>query len=316
MEASPKLSNELKLAVMIPCFNEEVTVSKVVNDFRKALPNAVIYVFDNNSTDRTAQLARAAGALVIKEPRQGKGYVVQKMFSEVEADIYVMVDGDDTYPADAVQRLIAPILNNQADMVVGSRFQKFEKNAFRPFHEFGNWLVRTLVNLIFNANLTDILSGYRAFNRSIVKGLPIVSQGFEVETEMVMQALYYRYKIIEIPVEYRARPPGSYSKLNTIKDGVLVLKTLINVAKTYKPLLVFFSLGAVFAGSGLILGLIPIWEFIQTGKVQRFPTAILATGLVLISIICWVTGIILDSINYRFLEVQKLLAAKNQNDRK
>lgn len=301
---------KLSIAILIPCYNEELTIGKVIDDFMRELPEAKVYVFDNNSKDKTAQIALEKGAFVVKEKRQGKGFVVSSMFQKVEADIYVMVDGDDTYPAEFVHKLINPILSQDADMTVGTRLQKFTSNSFRPLHVFGNNLVMGLVNLIFQSQLSDIMSGYRAFNRSIVKNLPLVSRGFEVETQMVIQSLYYNYKIQEVEIHYRERPEGSFSKLNTFRDGFRVLLTIFNIAKAYRPLLFFGTFGIVFFILGLGLGSIPVIEFFQTGLVTHLPTALLATGLVIVSILFFAIGLILDSINYRLKEIYHMTKEK------
>jgi len=295
--------NDSRIAVLIPCYNEAITIGKVIDDFRRELPKADIYVFDNNSTDQTAEIARERNAIVIKEKRQGKGFVIASMFKKVEADIYVMVDGDDTYPADAVHKLIEPIVCEEADMTVGTRLHKSASGAFKPLNLFGNYLVVKLVNSIFESRLSDIMSGYRAFNRDFVKNIPLISRGFEVETQLVIQSLYYQFKIQEIEVELRERPEGSESKLNTFRDGFKVLLTIVNIAKAYRPLFFFGLLGSLFLLSGLICGGIPVAEFLRTGLVTHFPTAILATGLVMVSMIFYAIGLILDSVNYRIKEI-------------
>jgi glycosyltransferase involved in cell wall biosynthesis len=294
---------DCRIAVLIPCYNEERTIGKVIDDFRRELPDACIYVFDNNSTDRSAEIARERNAIVIKEKRQGKGFVVVSMFKKIDADIYVMVDGDDTYPAEAVHRLIAPVLEEEADMTVGARLNRPAAKAFKPLNLFGNYLVVKLVNLIFDSRLTDIMSGYRVFNRDFVKNIPLLSKGFEVETQLVIQSLHYHYKTMEIDIELRERPEGSESKLNTFSDGSRVLLTIVNIAKAYRPLLFYGLWGLFFLVAGLVFGAIPIVEFIRTGLVTHFPTAILATGLVLVSMVFFAIGLILDSINYRIKEI-------------
>lgn len=298
---------DLKIAVLVPCYNEEITIGKVIDDFKKELPQAIIYVFDNNSTDRSAAIAKERGAIVYKEPKQGKGFVIVSMFEKIEADLYVMVDGDDTYPAEAVHALIAPVLNQEADMTVGSRLAKFKDKAFKPLNLFGNFMVASLVNRIFSSRLKDIMSGYRVFNREFVKNIPLDSKGFEVETHLVIQSLYYQYKILEIDVELRQRPEGSTSKLNTISDGMRVLLTIINIAKAYRPLFFFGSVGTLNLLLGIGLGLIPIVEFVKTGLVTHFPTAILAVGLVLSAMIFYAIGLILDTINFRMRELIQIL---------
>ncbi len=295
------------MAVLIPCYNEEITIGKVIEDFRRELPDADIYVFDNNSTDRTAEIAEEKDAIVIKEKRQGKGFVIASMFRKVEADLFIMVDGDDTYPAETVHSLIKPVLDEEADMTVGTRLRNPASEAFKPLNLLGNYLVVKLVNSIFDSNLTDIMSGYRVFNRDFVKNIPLISKGFEVETQLVIQSLYYQFKIQEVDIELRERPKGSESKLHTIRDGARVLLTIANIAKAYRPLFFFGIAGFFTLLCGIGLGAIPIVEFFQTGLITHFPTAILATGLVLVSMILFTIGLILDSINYRFKEVTQIL---------
>lgn len=225
------------------------------------------------------------------------------MFSKVDADIYVMVDGDDTYPAEAAHKLIAPIVDQSADMTVGTRLENFSSKAFRPLHVFGNNLVISLVNHLFGSNLTDIMSGYRAFNRDLVKNLPLTSKGFEVETQMVIQSLYYDFKIKEVDIEYRERPEGSFSKLNTFRDGFKVLLTIFNIAKAYRPFLFFGSISIVLTLLGLSLGSVPIIEFFKTGYITHLPTAVLATGLMIVAMLFFAIGVILDTINFRLKEI-------------
>jgi glycosyltransferase involved in cell wall biosynthesis len=296
-----------RIAVLIPCYNEEITIGKVIEDFRRELPGANIYVFDNNSTDRTAEIAEEKDVIVIKEKRQGKGFVIASMFRKVEADLFIMVDGDDTYPADAVHSLIKPVLDEEADMTVGTRLRNPASEAFKPLNLLGNYLVVKLVNNIFDSNLTDIMSGYRVFNRDFVKNIPLISKGFEVETQLVIQSLYYQFKIQEVDIELRERPEGSESKLHTVRDGARVLLTIANIAKAYRPLFFFGIAGIFVLLCGIGLGAIPIVEFFQTGLISHFPTALLATGLVLVSMILFAIGLILDSINYRFKEITQIL---------
>jgi glycosyltransferase involved in cell wall biosynthesis len=297
-----------KIAVLIPCFNEEATVAKVVRDFRRELPGAEIHVFNNRSQDATARVASENGAVVTHVPRKGKGFAVADMFRCVRADAYVMVDGDDTYPADRVHDLLAPLFEGRADMVVGTRLQKHAEKSFRPLHVAGNRLVRDLVNWIFKARLTDILSGYRAFGRRLFDGLPIVSSGFEVETEMTVNALYYRYEIVEVPILYGERPEGSVSKLRTFHDGARVLWKLFSLFRAFKPLTFFGAAAAVLFLVGLVAGYGPIADYAATGEVARFPRAILATGLVLLSAGCAFMGVLLHAFNWRLLEIHNLLA--------
>ncbi len=306
METSPRI------AVLIPCHDEEATVGKVVDDFRAQLPDAAIYVFDNCSTDRTAEIAREHGAFVIKEPRKGKGYVIESMFDKVDADYYVMTDGDDTYPADCVGQLLEPVLAGDADMAVGARLAEFENKSFRPLHVAGNGLVRGLINRIFGAKLTDIMSGYRAFSRKVIERIPIVSSGFEVETELTVHLLYYRLKIVEVQVPYSVRPEGSVSKLRTFRDGFRVLWKLFNLARAFKPLTVFGSISIVLLVLGILAGIPPVAEYVSAQYVQRVPLAILATGLMLMSAGCFFLGLILHAMNWRFKELHNVMIRRKK----
>ena len=295
------------IAVLIPCFNEEITIEKVVSDFRRELPDAAIYVYDNNSTDETAKIAAAAGAEVGFESKRGKGNVIRTMFREVTADIYVMVDGDDTYPAGRVHDLIAPVAQGKADMTVGTRVTEHEERAFPKFHKFGNEFVRRTINAFFGTNLRDILSGYRCFNERFVKSIPVLSTGFEVETELTLEAIDKRFTIQEIPVKYSNRPEGSHSKLNTFLDGFLVVKSIYWIFKDYRPLRFFFLVGLLALLFGIGLGMIPIREFIATGMMTHPSTAVLATGLVLVSLLSFATGLMLDTVNRRYKEQYQLI---------
>ncbi|MCJ7594951.1 MAG: glycosyltransferase family 2 protein [Desulfobacterales bacterium] len=303
-----------RTAVLIPCFNEERTIEKVVRDFQRELPGATIYVYDNNSSDRTVVIARSAGAVVRHEKRQGKGWVISSMFEQVEADLYLLVDGDDTYPAEKAHEILGPLLEGKADMVVGTRLEDFSDKSFRPFHLFGNRMIVRLVNMLFKSNLKDIMSGYRAINADFVKKVPVISKGFEVETQMTLQALFYDFVIAEVPVPYRRRPEGSYSKLNTFSDGIRTILTIFDIFKAYRPLLFFFIIGAVLACAGLLIGSVPVLEFFQTGKITHFPSALLASGIVIISVICVSMGIILDAINHRLRELMRIINV-NRHDR-
>jgi glycosyltransferase involved in cell wall biosynthesis len=298
---------EAKIAVLIPCFQEEQTIGKVVSDFRQALPQADIYVFDNNCTDRTAENARAAGAIVWREKRQGKGYVVATMLEKVNADICVMVDGDDTYDAKAVNLLLAPILSGDADMTVACRLQSHEVSAFRNFHILGNRLVCGIINWMFKSNISDIFSGYRAFTREAAKLIPITAVGFDVETELTLQALYRGLVIKEVQAAYGARPDGSYSKLQTGSDGMLVLLKLFLVIKSYKPLTFFGGLAILLMVAGLAVGFRPVFEYAFEQSVHAIPSAILASSLVILSCFSLGLGLILNSVNLRLLEVEKLI---------
>ncbi len=284
-----------KIAVLVPCYNEELTVEKVVSDFKKELPDADIYVYDNNSKDRTSELALKAGAIVRKETAQGKGNVVRSMFQDIDADIYVMVDGDDTYPADEVHGLIEAVREG-ADMVIGDRLSNgtYASENKRGFHNLGNNLVRLLINKIFDNDINDIMTGYRAFSKKFVKTNAIMSPGFQIETELTITTLVYRYKVKEIPITYRDRPKGSESKLNTFSDGFKVLMTLFDLYKDYKPLFFFGMFALVFLIVGVLVGIPVIVEFFKYSYVYKIPSAILATGLVTISFLLMMLGLILD----------------------
>ena len=284
-----------KIAVLVPCYNEELTVEKVVSDFKKELPDADIYVYDNNSKDRTSELALKAGAIVRKETSQGKGNVVRSMFQDIDADIYVMVDGDDTYPADEVHGLIEAVREG-ADMVIGDRLSNgtYASENKRGFHNLGNNLVRLLINKIFDNDINDIMTGYRAFSKKFVKTNAIMSPGFQIETELTITTLVYRYKVKEIPITYRDRPKGSESKLNTFSDGFKVLMTLFDLYKDYKPLFFFGMFALVFLIVGVLVGIPVIVEFFKYSYVYKIPSAILATGLVTISFLLMMLGLILD----------------------
>ena len=283
-----------KIAVLIPCYNEELTIKKVVGDFKKELPDADIYVYDNNSSDNTAKIAKKAGAIVVPEFNQGKGNVVRSMFRDLDADIYVMVDGDDTYPADEVNKLIQEVENGY-DMVIGDRLSStyYQENK-RPFHNFGNDLVRWLINKIFNNNIKDIMTGYRAFSKRFVKTIPIMSPGFQVETELTVLALEYRYNIKSVPIQYRDRPKGSVSKLNTIQDGIKVLLMLFDLAKDYRPLWFFSLVSLLFFVFGLLVGIPVLKEFGITHYINKLPSAVLASSLMVIAFLLIALGLVLD----------------------
>src|SRR2546426_167488 len=307
-----------RIAILIPCYNEELTIADVVRQFRAQLPDAVIYVFDNNSSDRSAEEAVRAGAIVRRECRQGKGYVVQSMFQQVEADIYVMVDGDRTYPAAEVRELIAPIVNREADMVVGSRLHHHARSQFRPLNRFGNALFQLVLNWLFHARLTDILSGYRAFSRRFVKEVPLFAGGFEIETELTIKALQRGYRIVEVPTNLGRRPEGSYSKIRWAQDGILILNTILTLFRDYKPLTFFGLAGLAFMMGGLLPGAIVVLDFLRTGLVLRLPLAVLAVGLVLSGMLLVVAGLIVHTIVRRFQELDyqlRLLATHLSQDR-
>lgn len=289
----------MKIAVIIPCYNEELTIGKVINDFKGELPEADIYVYDNNSKDNTGKIARDHGAIVVKESRQGKGNVVRAMFRDIDADIYIMVDGDDTYPAESARELIQPIINNEADMVIGDRLSNgtYEKENKRAFHNLGNNLVQGLIGLLFKNEIKDIMTGYRAFNRFFVKTMPVMSEGFQIETEMSIHALDKKFRLKEIPIEYRDRPDGSESKLNTFRDGYRVIKTLLGLFKDYKPLLFFGSISVFSLVLGLLVGIPVIVEFVLTRFITKVPSAILAVGFIVVSVTSLSCGLILDTIS-------------------
>lgn len=287
----------MKIAVLLPCYNEASTIAKVVTDFRVALPEADIYVYDNNSTDCTANVAQQAGAIVRHEPVQGKGNVIRRMFREVEADCYLMADGDDTYPAEQARQMVSPILEEHVDMVIGDRLSStyFEQNK-RPFHNGGNRVVRWLIRRFWHTDIHDIMTGYRAFSRTFVKNFPVMSGNFEIETEMTIHALDRRFLLREVPVAYRDRPQGSVSKLNTFSDGISVLKTIVLLYKEYRPLRFFSWLAAFLSLAGVLL-LIPVLvEYFHTGLVPRFPTLIVSMFLLLAALLSLFTGLCLDVI--------------------
>ena len=303
------------VAVLIPCYNEEQTVQKVVSDFRDVLPEAVIYVYDNNSTDNTARLAEEAGAVVRHEYQQGKGNVIRRMFREIDAECYIMADGDDTYPAEYAQEMVAEVLERNADMVVGDRLSStyFMENK-RPFHNFGNSLVRKSINLIFNADIKDIMTGYRAFSYQFVKSFPVLSTGFEIETEMTIHAVDKRMQIQNVVIQYRDRPEGSESKLNTFSDGIKVIRIILKLFKNYKPLAFFGLIAAVMAA--LSIGFfIPVFrEFTLTGEVDRFPTLIVCGFVMLGALQSFFSGLILQNIRQKDMSDFEMRLHQIHND--
>ena len=314
-----EMQSKPRIAILIPCYNEELTIGQVVRDFHAQLPDADIYVFDNNSADRTVEVAREAGARVAFERRQGKGYVLQAMFREVEADIYVMVDGDNTYPATDVHKLIAPVLAGEADMTVGSRLSPQSQSEFKTLNRLGNRFFLNTVNFIFKVRLSDILSGYRAFNREFVKNIPIFGGGFETETELTIKALVRGYRIVELPVDLKARPEGSFSNIRILQDGFVILNSILTLFRDYKPLTFFGTIGLFFILLGLIPGTVVIVEFVETGLVPRLPSAVLAIGLVLSGMLAIVVGIVLHTIARRFQELDyqlKILGFESRGEKK
>ena len=286
-----------KIAVLIPCYNESQTIKKVVEDWKKELPEATIYVYDNNSSDNTAAIAREAGAVVRYEYQQGKGNVIRRMFREIDAECYIMIDGDDTYPAEFGREMVTKVLERNVDMVVGDRLSStyFEENK-RPFHNFGNSLVRGTINHLFKSNIRDIMTGYRVYSRRFVKNMPVMSSGFKIETEMTIFSLVYRMKLVEIPITYRDRPAGSESKLNTFSDGFKVLVKLFDLFKNYRPMLFFSCFSILFIILGLVAGIPVITEFIKTAFITKIPSAVLAASLFIIAFLLFMVGIILDAI--------------------
>ena len=297
-----------KIAVLIPCYNEEKTVEKVVRDARKVLPDAVIYVYNNNSSDRTAELAAKAGAVVRNEYMQGKGNVIRRMFREVDAQCYIMVDGDDTYPMEAAPEMVEKVLQHNADMVVGDRLSStyFTENK-RPFHNFGNSLVRGSINRLFHCNVRDIMTGYRAFSYEFVKTFPVLSTGFEIETEMTIHAVNNNMQIDNVIIEYRDRPEGSASKLNTYSDGVKVLRTIVRLYRDYKPMGFFTVLAALLAILAIIFIIPVLTAYWETGQVRKFPTLIVCGFTMIAALQAFFSGMILSNMsltNRREFEIQ------------
>ena len=297
-----------KIAVLIPCYNEGKTIEKFVKDYKKALPEADIYVYDNNSTDDTAKIAENAGAIVKHEYRQGKGNVIRSMFRQIDADCYIMVDGDDTYPAENAREMCNLVLDKKADMVVGDRLSStyFTENK-RPFHNFGNRIVRFLINKLFKNNIKDIMTGYRAFSKEFVKTYPVLSKGFEIETEMTIHAVDKNFLIKEVPVAYRDRPVGSVSKLNTYRDGFKVLKMIATLFKEYKPFFFFNIISIVLALISLLF-IVPVFqEYFETGLVLRFPTLIVGGFIMLSALLSFICGVILDVIVKKHKQLYEII---------
>ena len=312
--------DNLDIAVLIPCHNEEATVGRVVEQFREVLPLARVYVYDNNSTDRTIEYAIKAGAVVYSEPLQGKGNVVRRMFADVEADIYILVDGDATYHAPGAPDMVKRLVNDNLDMVTGRREEAAEA-AYRPGHQLGNYLLTGMVRLIFGTRVSDMLSGYRVMSRRFVKSFPAHSRGFEIETELTVHALEMRMAMAEVPGPYAARPEGSESKLNTYRDGIRILSTIVNLVRDERPLL-FFGLASLLAMIfSFGLGIPVILDYLETGLVPRFPTAILSTGMALVGLILFTAGLILDSVvrgrreikRFHYLALSRYLGTSGNN---
>ena len=299
-------SQSYRVAVILPCYNEAAAIADVVRDFRSALPQAVIYVYDNNSKDRTVECARAAGAVVRRETRQGKGHVVRRMFADVEADIYVLADGDGTYDAANAPAFVEKLINEQLDMVVGSRLTTYEGEAFRRGHRFGNDLLTGFLGLCFGRTFTDILSGYRVFSRRFVKSFPALSVGFETETELSVHALELRMPIAEVSTPYKARPAGSASKLRTYRDGFRILMMILNLFKEERPLAFFSIIAGVLAFTAVVLAYPVFVTYFETGLVPRFPTAILSTGLMILASLSLTCGFVLDTVTHGRREMKRL----------
>ena len=297
------------IALVIPCLNEASTIGKVVDDFRRVLPEARIYVFDNMSTDGSAEVAAAHGAEVRRVKLRGKGQVVARMMETVAADIHIMVDGDDTYPAESAAQLIQPILEDKADMVVGTRLTQHDQAAFRPLHVLGNRLVRGLINLIFRCQLTDIMSGYRAYTAELARHVPVTAVGFEVETELTLQSLYHGFVIAEVPVPYRPRPAGSESKLRTFRDGARVLWTIFNIARSVKPLTFFGLVALLLLALGILCGLPAVVQYftLPDHQIKSFPLLFVGVGLVILAFLSLSIGVVLHTINVRLKEIVSLM---------
>ncbi|WP_242654446.1 glycosyltransferase family 2 protein [Yoonia rosea] len=300
-----ELTSDMKVAVLIPCYNEAKPIGTVVADFRAALPAADIYVYDNNSTDDTAEVARAAGAIVRVETQQGKGNVVRRMFADIDADVYVMVDGDNTYEAKAAPALVDKLIDETLDMVSGCRVTEIEE-AYRPGHRFGNWMLTGLVASIFGKRTKDMLTGYRVFSRRFVKSFPALSRGFEIETELTVHALELRMPIADVDTVYIDRLPGSDSKLNTIRDGLRILKMIVLLVKEERPFAFFGGVGVFLGLISLLLGGPVVVEFLETGLVPRFPTAILASAIMVIAVLSVITGLILDTVTLGRREMKRM----------
>lgn len=309
-----------KIAVLIPCYNEEKTIGKVIDDARAALPEAKIYVYNNRSTDKTAEIALEKGAILRQEYVQGKGNVVRRMFREIDAECYLLIDGDDTYPLEEAPKMVDLVMNHNADMVVGDRLSStyFKENK-RPFHGFGNSLVRFAINRLFKSKVKDVMTGYRAFSFSFVKTFPVLSGGFEIETEMTIHALYYRMQIDNLVVAYRDRPAGSVSKLNTFSDGFQVLRTIFRLYKCYKPKRFFFFFAFAFFALGIGFFIPVLIDFINTGEVARFPTLFMCCTAIIAGLLSFFTGLILanqEDRNRREFEFRRNLIAEIEHDKR
>jgi glycosyltransferase involved in cell wall biosynthesis len=295
----------IDVAILVPCFNEEASIGKVVEDFKRYVPGCNVFAYDNASTDRTLEVAAAAGAIVRSEPLPGKGNVVRRMFADVEADVYVLVDGDDTYDAASAPLLIRKLMSESLDLVTGTRVETSQQ-AYRRGHRFGNWLLTTLVAQLFGNRFTDMLSGYRVLSRRLVKSFPILSVGFEIETELTVHALQLRVPIAEVPTPYNDRPVGSQSKLRTVSDGIRILTTIVRLVKEERPFYFFGVVGLVLGAASLAAGFPVVVEYLRTGLVPRLPTAVLATGLALLGFLSLVCGLILDTVTKGRIEQKRM----------
>jgi glycosyltransferase involved in cell wall biosynthesis len=302
----PEPSPEPGICVVIPCLNEAATIGTVVRDFRRALPGGTVMVFDNSSTDDSAEKAEAAGAIVVRVPRQGKGYVLRHAFDRVKADVYVVVDADDTYPADRVRDLIDPILRGDSDMVVGARSQFAEPDAIRPLHRLGNRLIVGFLNLCFGTRLRDILSGYRVLSGEMVRELPLLTPGFEVETELTLETLERGFRVLEVPIRYRRRRQGSQSKLSSFKDGYRILMTIMTLLRDYRPMTFFTTLAGAITAVALAIGSVVLMDYLRTGLVPRLPLAVLSAALILLASVFFAAGFVVSAINRRFAEATAL----------
>jgi len=294
-----------RIAILVPCYNEEVAIAQVIADFRKALPSATLHVYDNNSTDRTAEVARKAGAMVGNETRQGKGHVVRRMFADIDADIFVLVDGDATYDAPSAPRMIEKLVGENLDMVVAARIDQ-EHDAYRRGHRSGNFLFTWFVSHIFGSSFTDILSGYRAFSRRFVKSFPALSTGFEIETELTIHALELGMPVGEVDTPYFARPGGSASKLNTWRDGLRISWTIQKLYRTERPLAFFAIIGFALGAFSIVLAAPVVVTFLEQGLVPRLPTAVLATGLMVLAFLSFASGLVLDTVTHGRREMKRL----------
>ena len=306
----------MKTVLILPCYNEEKTLAKVIDDFRKQLPDIEIVVYDNNSQDRSVEVAQSKNVTVLREKKHGKGNVMKSAFNKLEADTYIMVDADDTYPAEDVHKLVKPVIDGEADMTVGTRLENATNEDIKQLHRLGNKLFLFILNTTFRKNLKDILSGYRVMNRDFVKGIPLLSEGFEIETEITLQALERGFRVKEIPVGYRSRPQGSESKIVPVRDGLKIIFTIMSILRDYRPIAFFLALSITLFALGLVAGITVTVGYLQTGLVTRIPLAVLSTLLIILSFISMVTGFIVSAINRRFEEMQILLKKQLHDNHK